>query len=45
MPGWHVQAEQERSRILGRLKEARATRTKDHEPRWFTFHPEVCCHT
>ena len=36
-----LQAEQERSRILQRLREARAARTKPHEPRWFTLHSEV----
>ena len=36
-----LQAEQERSRILQRLRDARAARTKPHEPRWFTLHPEV----
>ena len=40
-----MQAEQERSRILQRLREARAARTKPHEPRWFTLHPEVSTHT
>ena len=38
-----MQAEQERSRILARLKQARGTRTKPHEPCWFNFHPEVRC--
>ena len=36
-----LQAEQERGRILQRLREARAARTKPHEPRWFTLNPEV----
>jgi len=36
-----IQAEQERKRILQRLKEGREAQSKPHQPRWFTFHPEV----
>ena len=36
-----TQAEKERQRILQRLKEGRQARTGPHQPRWFTFHPEV----
>ena len=36
-----IQAEQERKRILQRLKEGREAQSKPHQPCWFTFHPEV----
>lgn len=35
------EAETERKRLLRRLAAARQAATKQHEPRWFNFHPQV----
>lgn len=36
-----AQAEQERRRILQRLKERREAGSAPYKPLWFSFHPEV----